>query len=91
MKPGMSVRCEVRGPEYADVLLVPLERAAFDGQSFWVRPAGGGPLKLAALDYDEFAVAAVPRDNPGLKPGQVLAPVGPVPKTVAETKPGEKK
>jgi multidrug efflux pump subunit AcrA (membrane-fusion protein) len=91
MKPGMSVRCEVRGPEYADVLLVPLEMASFDGQSFWVRPAGGGPLKLAALDYDEFAVAAAPRDNPGLKRGQVLAPVGPVPKTVAETKPGEKK
>ena len=91
MKPGMSVRCEVRGPEYADVLLVPLERAAFDGQSFWVRPAGGGPLKLAALDYDEFAVAAEPRDNPGLKPGQVLGPVGPVPKPAEETKPGEKK
>jgi multidrug efflux pump subunit AcrA (membrane-fusion protein) len=91
MKPGMSVRCEVRGPEYADVLLVPLETAAFDGQSFWVRPAGGGPLKLEALDYDEFVVAAAPRDNPGLKPGQVLAPVGPVPKTVAETKSGEKR
>ena len=91
MKPGMSVRCEVRGPEYADVLLVPLERTAFDGQSFWVRPAGGGPLRLSALDYDEFAVAAAPRDNPGLKPGQALAPVGALPKTVAAPKPAETK
>ncbi|HVP90544.1 MAG TPA: HlyD family efflux transporter periplasmic adaptor subunit [Terriglobales bacterium] len=91
MKPGMSVRCEVRGPEYADVLLVPLEKAAFDGESFWVRPAGGGPLKLAALDYDEFAVAAAAKDNPGLKPDQVLAAVGPVPKAAAEAKPAEKK
>ena len=91
MKPGMSVRCEVRGPEYEDVLLVPLERAAFDGQSFWVRPVGGGPSKLTALDYDEFAVAAAPRDNPGLKPGQVLAPVGPLPKSVVETKAVETK
>jgi len=91
MKPGMSVRCEVRGPEYADVLLVPLERTAFDGQSFWVKPAGGGPLKLAALDYDEFAVAAAPKDNPGLKPGQVLVPVGAVPKPIEETRPGERK
>jgi multidrug efflux pump subunit AcrA (membrane-fusion protein) len=91
MKPGMSVRCEVRGPESADVLLVPLDWTAFDGQSFWVRPAGGGPLKLAALDYDEFVVAVAPGDNPGLKPGQVLAPVGPVPKAVSETKSDEKR
>jgi multidrug efflux pump subunit AcrA (membrane-fusion protein) len=91
MKPGMSVRCEVRGPEYKDVLLVPLEMASFDGQSFWVKPSGGGPLKLATLDYDEFAVAASPRDNPALKAGLALAPVGLVPKNVEETKTGEKK
>lgn len=87
MKPGMSVRCEVRGSEYPDVLLVPLERAAYDGQSFWVRPAGGGPIRLAALDYDEFTVAVAPGDTPGLEPGQVLVPVGALPKTVAEPKP----
>jgi multidrug efflux pump subunit AcrA (membrane-fusion protein) len=89
MKPGMSVRCEVRGPEYRNVLLVPLEMASFDGQSFWVRTAGGGLLKLAALDYDEFSVAAAPQDNPGLKPGQGLAPAGPVPRKVVEAKPAE--
>jgi multidrug efflux pump subunit AcrA (membrane-fusion protein) len=91
MKPGMSVRCEVRGPEHKDVLLIPLEMTSFDGQSFWVRPAGGGPLKLAALDYGEFVVAVSPRDNPALKAGMALAPVGPVPKNVEETKTGEKK
>jgi len=91
MKPGMSIRCEVRGPEHKDVLLIPLEMTSFDGQSFWVRPAGGGPLKLAALDYSEFAVAVSPRDNPALKAGMALAPVGPVPKNVGETKTGEKK
>jgi multidrug efflux pump subunit AcrA (membrane-fusion protein) len=91
MKPGMSVRCEVRGPEHKDVLLIPLEMTSFDGQSFWVRPAGGEPLKLAALDYSEFAVAVSPRDNPALNAGMALAPVGPVPKNVGETKTGEKK
>jgi hypothetical protein len=90
MKPGMSVRCEVRGPEYKDVLIIPLEMTSFDGQSFWVRPAGGGPLKLAALDYNEFAVALSPRDNSAFKAGIVLAPVGPLPKNVEETKTSEK-
>jgi len=90
MKPGMSVRCEVLGPELEDVLLVPLGMASFDGQSFWVRPAGGENLKLVALDYDEFAVAASPGDNPALKAGMALSPVGPLPKTAAETKAGEK-
>ncbi len=91
MKPGMSVRCELRGPRETDVLLVPLEMTAFDGTSFWVRPPGGALLKLAALDYDEFAVAARAADNPGLKAGMVLAAPGPLPKTGEETKSREKK
>jgi len=91
MKPGMSVRCEVCGHEHKDVLLVPLEMTSFDGQSFWIRPAGGGPLKLAALDYDEFAVAAGAGDNPALKAGLALAPVGPLPKKAGEAKTDEKK
>jgi multidrug efflux pump subunit AcrA (membrane-fusion protein) len=89
MKPGMSVRCEVRGPEYEDVLLVPLDLAAFDGQDFWVRPAGAAPVKLAVLDYDDFTAAAGPRDNPALQAGVVLVPVGPLPKTAEEAKAGE--
>lgn len=91
MKPGMSVRCEVRGPEYKDVLIVPLEMTSFDGQSFWVRPAGGNAFKLTALDYSEFAVAASARDNPALKAGMALATIGPVPLDVTETKSDEKK
>jgi len=91
MKPGMSVRCEVRGPEYKNVFLIPLEMTSFDGQSFWIRPAGGGTLKLVALDYDEFLVAAGAPDNPPLKAGMALAPVGSLPKNVGETKPSEKK
>jgi multidrug efflux pump subunit AcrA (membrane-fusion protein) len=91
MKPGMSVRCEVRGPEQTDVLLIPLEMTSFDGQSFWVRPAGRGILKLAALDYNEFVVACGARDNPALKAGMDLTPVGPLPKNIGETKTGEKK
>lgn len=90
MKPGMSVRCEVRGPEHAGVLLVPLGMTSFDGRSFWIKPAGGEPLKLAALDYDEFAVAADPRANPPLKAGMALSPAGAPPKTLGETKAGEK-
>jgi multidrug efflux pump subunit AcrA (membrane-fusion protein) len=91
MKPGMSVRCEVRGPEYANVLLVPLEMTAFDGQSFWVKPSGGDALKLTAVDYSEFAVAARASDNPTLKAGMTLEPVGPVPLVAGETKVDEKK
>ncbi|MGB2906149.1 MAG: HlyD family efflux transporter periplasmic adaptor subunit [Candidatus Aminicenantaceae bacterium] len=91
MKPGMSVRCEVRGTEHKDVLLVPLEMTSFDGQSFWVKPAGGNAFKLTALDYSEFAVAANARDNPALKAGMALAPVGPIPLNIGETKSDEKK
>jgi len=91
MKPGMSVRCEVRGAEHKDVLLVPLEMTSFDGQSFWVRPAGGDAIKLTALDYNEFVAAASADDNPVLKAGMALAPVGPVPLNIEETKSDEKK
>ncbi len=91
MKPGMSVRCEVRGAEHKNVLLIPLEMAAFDGQSFWIRPAGGDAFKMTALDYNEFAVAARAEDNPTLKTGMALAPVGPVPLHIEETKSDEKK
>jgi multidrug efflux pump subunit AcrA (membrane-fusion protein) len=91
MKPGMSVRCEVRGPEYPDVLLVPLGMTAFDGQSFWVKPAGGEALKLAAVDDNEFSVAARASDNPALKAGMSLEPVGRVPLIAGEAKADEKK
>jgi len=91
MKPGMSVRCEVRGTELEDVLLVPLEMTSFDGQSFWIGPAGADAFKLTALDYSEFAVAASASDNPALKAGMALAPVGPVPQNIEEAKSDEKK
>jgi HlyD family secretion protein len=93
MKPGMSVRCEVQGPEYGDVLLVPLPMVAYDGRSFWVRPAGGAALRLTALDNNEFFVAARARDNPALKAGTILSPVGPVPvpASAREAKSDEKK
>ncbi len=76
MKPGMSVKCEVRDLLYDDVLLVPLEMALFDGQSFWIRPARGEPLKLKALGFNEFQVAAGAGENPAVKAGMALAPVG---------------
>jgi multidrug efflux pump subunit AcrA (membrane-fusion protein) len=91
MKPGMSVRCEVQGPSYDDALLVPLEMALYDGQSFWIRPAGGGEIKLTTLDYNEFVVAVSHGDNPALKGGTALAPVGSIPRNSVETKTGEKK
>jgi HlyD family secretion protein len=101
MKPGMSVRCEVRGPLAKDVLLVPLEMTAFDGQAFWIKPADGKPLKLAALGFNEFAVAASPEKNPAVKAGLALEPAEVpreaeekktgVPKGAGETKTDEKK
>ncbi len=92
MKPGMSVRCEVRGPERKDVLLVPLEMTAFDGQSFWIRPAGEAkPVLLPVLDYDDFSAAADPKANPRLKPGTGLAPLGAVPAPPGEAKTDEKR
>lgn len=76
MKPGMSVKCEVRDLQYDDVLLVPLDMALFDGQSFWIRPARGEPLKLKALGFNEFLLAAGAGENPAVKEGMTLAPVG---------------
>ncbi len=90
MKPGMSVKCEVQGAPYDDVLLVPLEMTQFDGQSFWIRPARGGPLKLKALGFNEFQLAAGAGENPAVKAGQALAPVG-VLKEARETKTDETK
>lgn len=91
MKPGMSVRCEVHGAPCQDVLLVPLEMTEFDGQDFWARPAGGPAVRIAALDHDDFVVAADPKDNPALKAGLALAAVGPLPKTAGKAKTDEKK
>ena len=76
MKPGMSVKCEVQGPQYDDVLLVPLEMTLFDGQTFWIRPARGEPLKLKALGFDEFLLAVDAGENPAVKANMALAPVG---------------
>ncbi len=91
MKPGMSVRCEIRGPARGDVLLVPLEMTAFDGQAFWVRPSGGAPVRIEALDHDDLVVAADPGRNPSLKAGLALAPPGPPPAPVTESKNDEPK
>ena len=76
MKPGMSVKCEVQDPQYDDVLLVPLEMTLFDGQSFWIRPARGEPLKLKALGFNEFLLAVGAGENPAVKAGLALVPVG---------------
>ena len=87
MKPGMSVRCEVRGPE----LQGRPSRPAGDDPFRRTAPSGSGPpaakpVKLAALDYDEFAVAADAGGNPAIKAGMTLAPVGALPKDAGETK-----
>ena len=76
MKPGMSVKCEVQDPQYDDVLLVPLEMTLFDGQSFWIRPARGEPLKLKALGFNEFLLAVGAGENPAVKADMALVPVG---------------
>jgi len=90
MKPGMSVKCEVQGSQYDDVLLVPLEMTLFDGQSFWIRPARGEPLKLKALGFNEFLLAVGAGENPAVKAGLSLAPVG-ILKETRETKADETK
>jgi multidrug efflux pump subunit AcrA (membrane-fusion protein) len=90
MKPGMSVKCEVRDLQHDDVLLVPLEMTLFDGQSFWIRPARGEPLKLKALGFNEFLLAVGAGENPAVKAGMALAPVG-VLKETRETKADETK
>ena len=76
MKPGMSVKCEVQDPQYDEVLLVPLEMTLFDGQSFWIRPARGEPLKLKALGFNEFLLAVGAGENPAVKADMALVPVG---------------
>jgi hypothetical protein len=90
MKPGMSVKCEVQDPQFDEVLLVPLEMTLFDGQSFWIRPARGEPLKLQALGFNEFLLAVGAGENPAVKAGLALVPVG-VLKETRETKADETK
>jgi len=90
MKPGMSVKCEVQDPQYDEVLLVPLEMTLFDGQSFWIRPARGEPLKLKALGFNEFLLAVGAGENPAVKAGLALVLVG-VLKETRETKADETK
>jgi multidrug efflux pump subunit AcrA (membrane-fusion protein) len=90
MKPGMSVKCEVQDPQFDEVLLVPLEMTLFDGQSFWIRPARGEPLKLKALGFNEFLLAVGAGENPAVKAGMALVPVG-VLKETRETKADETK
>jgi hypothetical protein len=84
MKPGMSVKCEVQSPQKDDVLLVPLEMTLFDGQSFWIRPARGEPLKLKALGFNEFELAVDAGENPAVKAGLALDLVGALKETRAE-------
>jgi multidrug efflux pump subunit AcrA (membrane-fusion protein) len=72
MKPGMSVKCDVLGTPQKDVLLIPLEMTFFDGQSFWVKPDAGEPLKVNQLGFNEFVLAASLEKNPGLRAGLAL-------------------
>jgi multidrug efflux pump subunit AcrA (membrane-fusion protein) len=90
MKPGMSAKCEVIGTPQKDALLIPLEMTAFDGRAFWIRPAGGEPVSLTPLGFNEFVVAASAEKNPKVKAGMALAPVGALEKA-PEKEDGEKK
>jgi HlyD family secretion protein len=85
MKPGMSVKCEVQGSRKDDVLLIPLEVTHFDGQSFWIRPARGEPVKLNALGFNEFVLAVDAAANPAVKEGLALDQVGVLKETRTET------
>lgn len=76
MKPGMSVKCEIQSSRKDEVLLIPLEMTHFDGQSFWIRPARGEPVKLKALGFNEFVVAVDAAENPAVKEGLALDQVG---------------
>jgi hypothetical protein len=62
----------------------------FDGQSFWIRPTREEPLKLKVLGFNEFLLAVGAGENPAVKAGMALAPVG-VLKESLETKADEKK
>jgi outer membrane murein-binding lipoprotein Lpp len=89
MKPGMSVKCEAQGPPREGVLLIPLEMTHFDGQSFWIRPARGEPVKLSALGFNEFVLAVDAKGDPAVKEGLALDPVGVLKET--KTKKGNEK
>ena len=89
MKPEMSVKCDIRGPLYKDVLLIPLEMTDFDGRDFWIKPDSGEARKVTALGFNEFYLAAGPETNPSIKAGTALGPVA-LPKDSKETKAGDK-
>jgi multidrug efflux pump subunit AcrA (membrane-fusion protein) len=76
MKPGMSAKCDVLGTPHQDILLIPLEMTIFDGRVFWIKPEGGEPFSVDQLGFNEFVLAARPEQNPRLRAGLALLPLG---------------
>jgi len=77
MKPGMSIKCIVEVLRRANLLLVPLEMAHFDGNDLWIKTKGHDPIKLDPVGFDEFQIAMVPNEKQPLSEGTVLEPVNP--------------
>lgn len=74
MKPGMSVKCVVNTTRFKDVLLIPLELAAYSEGSFQVTPAGKSAVTVPVLGYNRSHLALDTQKAAqwGIKEGTVL-------------------
>ncbi|MBN2384283.1 efflux RND transporter periplasmic adaptor subunit [bacterium] len=57
MRPGMSVRCQVKVKELDDVLVVPLARVTCRGNVYCITPHAGAETEIEPLGINAFAVA----------------------------------
>ncbi len=77
MKSGMSVKCIVHTANIPKALLIPIEMAYFDGQTFQIKPKGKEILKVTPLGFNEFYLALSPDNKEKIKEGISLEPLTP--------------
>ncbi len=54
MKPGMSVKCEIKTFELKNVLKVPLNMIFINKNEFWVNPINKDPIKIEPIKFNKF-------------------------------------
>lgn len=54
MKPGMSVKCEIKTFELKNVLKVPLNMIFINKNEFWIKPINKDPIKIDPIKFNKF-------------------------------------
>jgi len=54
MKPGMSVKCEIKSFNLKNVLKVPLNMVFINKNEFWIKPINKDPMKIDPIKFNKF-------------------------------------